>query len=217
MKELGWQKLKDRQHIAHLKFIHRIVHGTAPSLCNRLPQTVGEYTQRVLRNTGNFVTTKTNTEKFRNSCIHLGFNTWNNLDESIKSIDNINSFVRCSINYKRDPVRKFINNYGERRCNIILARIRMGCSALNAHLYSLHVIDIPSCACGLGDEDADHYFLNCPLYTVPRRALRDVVGRFALDLNTSEELTNGNINLSISHNIQILQAVYEFILNTQRF
>ena len=59
-------------------------------------------------------------------------------------------------------------NYGERNINIICAQLRMKCSNLHKHLYDLHVVDSPACACGHNVEDVNHYLLVCPLYELCR-------------------------------------------------
>ena len=44
------------------------------------------------------------------------------------------------------------------------ARVRMGCSELDAHLFQNHVIDSPACACSHLYEDVYYYLFVCPQY-----------------------------------------------------
>ena len=66
-------------------------------------------------------------------------------------------------------------NFGERRCNVIHAQLRMQCSNLKAHLLALHVVDDPTCACNTGAEDNYHFFFQCPLYYAYRLELINTV------------------------------------------
>ena len=42
---------------------------------------------------------------------------------------------------------------GSRLEQIIMAKLRMQCSNLNGHLYSLKIIDSPACLCGFVNEN----------------------------------------------------------------
>ena len=46
--------------------------------------------------------------------------------------------------------------------------MRLKCGNLNAHLYSLHVIDDATCICGNVVEDCKHFFFQCPYYVAQR-------------------------------------------------
>ena len=52
--------------------------------------------------------------------------------------------------------------------NVKLAQLRMNCSKLNAHLFSLHVVDSPKCVCGCAVEDTSHFLMKCPLYHIDK-------------------------------------------------
>lgn len=67
--------------------------------------------------------------------------------------------------YKAYKHQKRLFNCGIRYWNCMHARLRMGCSKLNEHLYyNLHVIDSPSCTCGSPSESVQHYFFECDIY-----------------------------------------------------
>ena len=53
-----------------------------------------------------------------------------------------------------------------------LTRLRVGFSPLNEHRFR-HNFDCPSplCACGVGNEDNEHFLLHCPLFANARRDL----------------------------------------------
>jgi hypothetical protein len=112
--------------------------------------------------------------------------------------------------------------YGERWPNVHHARLRMCCSLLNSHLHkNIHVIDSSSCACGNKNEDADHFLLNCPLFTAPREKLF----KSLLDLGilkrgeclNSLVLLFGDQTLSPDINEKIFECVHSYLKETGRF
>ena len=91
----------------------------------------------------------------------------------------------------------------------------MNCSNLNAHLYSLHVIDSPTCGCSHRVEDTAHFFLDCPLHYAQRLLLRNTVTRFSQF--RLETLLYGDDNLDYESNVASILAVHEFIKDSERF
>ena len=94
--------------------------------------------------------------------------------------------------------------YGhERALGVIHSQLRMKCSNLKAHLFSLHVIDSPHCVCMGGIEDCYHFFFTCPLFITERNKLFDNVLHFcdfSLDV-----LLNGNSTLSLDDNLEVIR------------
>ena len=52
---------------------------------------------------------------------------------------------------------------------VLHARLRMGCSSLNADLYGKNIVPSPSCSCG-GFESAYHFLFMCPNFNDIRYA-----------------------------------------------
>ena len=94
--------------------------------------------------------------------------------------------------------------------------MRMKCSNLNSDLYDLHVKDNPSCMYCNQIEDANHFFLSCPMYTVEREQMIDTIHQQIdnIDINT---ILYGNESISIEQNQTIFQTVHEYIKNSGRF
>ena len=91
----------------------------------------------------------------------------------------------------------------------------MNCSNLSAHLYSLHVVNSPGCICSHTAEDTAHYFLDCPLYYAQRMTLRIVVTRYTqFNLNV---LLYGDSGIDHDRNVVIVQAVHDYIRDSERF
>ena len=65
-----------------------------------------------------------------------------------------------------------INDYplfylGSRHEQKIMAKLRMQCSNLNGHLYSMKIFDSPACSCGFVNENEFHFLLVCLLSNRP--------------------------------------------------
>lgn len=179
-----------------------------------MPPTVGQHTKRVLRNHRNLATPKFNSSTFKKSFVNSAITKWNSLPDSVKEIKDINKFMKV-IKPPSKPNRLYY--HGHRNLNILLARLRMKCSPLNSHLHALHVIDNPSCNCGYTNEDSDHYFLNCPLYSITRQTLHNTVNQISINVYTSRELIFGSPELSIKQNYELCTAVLQYISETNRF
>ena len=114
---------------------------TAPQyLCELLPTTVGEHSQRSLRNENDLKEMKGRTETFRGSFIPDAIKRYN-YNQKGNVIDR-NDNIAVEMNRK-------LFEYGTRATAVKHAQLRMKCSLLSGHLYDLHVVDSPACQCGL--------------------------------------------------------------------
>ena len=90
---------------------------------------------------------------------------------------------------------------GSRQEQIIMAKLRMGGSNLNGHLYSMKLIDSPACS--------------CPLYNRPRVTLQNAVGNIAPF--TLWTLLHGSENLDLTVKRRIVTETLRFIKDSKRF
>ena len=90
-----------------------------------------------------------------------------------------------------------------------MAKLRMGCSNLNVHLYSMKLIDSPAGTCGFINENEFHFFLICPLYNRPRITLQNAMGNTAPF--TLRTLLYGSENLDLTVNMRIGTETLRFI------
>jgi hypothetical protein len=81
----------------------------------------------------------------------------------------------------------------------------------------MYIVDNAACPCGHDSEDPDHFFLSCPLYTIPRHSLRDTVNRIAINITTSYKLLYGDNEISLKLNTELFESVQTFISETGRF
>jgi hypothetical protein len=150
---------------------------------------------------------------FCNSFIPLTSKEWNSLPQSLKSLPNVNGFKN---NIRPKTIKNQNYFLGQRKENIYLSRLRIGCSSLNADLCNnLHVIETSSCLCGDVSETALHYFLHCPLYDTQRAIMLDTIGAVApINLRT---ILHGISNQIDDINKRIVEAVHTFLRDSKRF
>ena len=205
-KETNWLKLSERRNLHKLKKFSKIIEGKEP-----------EYLQEIipkkksllsLRNSDNIPLIKCRTEKFKSSFLPSSIATWNTYPADNRSSSDFDKKLKSSCN----PLFYL----GSRSNNVKLAQLRMNCSKLNEHLFLLHVVDSPRCACGFGVEDTAHFLLQCPLYHTDRQELvqsLQEVGIFNFDVNT---LLFGDDNYSYILNSHIVNFIHKFIEKTGR-
>ena len=106
-----------------------------------------------------------------------------------------------SLEPKIKRFKRILYNHGIRYWNCIHARLRIGCSGLNDHLYSnLHVIDTPNCSCGASSETVFHYFFQCDRFEDEREQLFQNISLFT-KINISI-IIYGETNLSLEDNFK---------------
>ena len=208
--ETQWPELEERRAYFKLCFMHKVVHKSAPDyLVDVLPNVANAEKHYNLRNNDDLDQFTFKIEKFRKSLFPDCVRKWNRLDKDTRAVVSHNSFKNKIVTDKCPPSLFYL---GQRKFNIIRAQLRMNCSNLSAHLYSLHVVNSPACICSHTAEDTAHYFLDCPLYYTQRMILRNVVTRYTQsDLNV---LLYGDSGIDHDRNAVIVQAVHDYILGT---
>ena len=212
--ELGWTSMKHRRDVHSLCLFHKIINGKAPQyLIDELPKKVGIRTDRNLRNRDDYSQLAARTNTYSKSFFPSTVKLWNALDSRTRSIHNFTHF-KNSINPK--PSINSLFTLGPRYINIIWSRIRMKCSALKGHLYNMHIINSPKCACGYKTEDEFHFFFQCSLYSRQRNVLINSLNQLnvPIELNT---LLNGVNEKSHMENVIILNNVFNYVGETNRF
>lgn len=187
--------------------MHKLINETVPDyLVEILPNAVNVNKHYNFRNEDSIEQFQCRTEKFRKSLIPDCIHKWNGLEKDLKNVKSHTSFKNKITETEKCSPLYYI---GERKFNILHAQLRMNCSNLNSHLYGLHVIDSPACACSHDKEDTAHFFLDCPLYYTERLKLRDIATR--LSKFKLETLLFGDENIDYDNNVLIVQAVHQFI------
>ena len=212
--ESGLEKLSKRREISKLTVFYKIVHGLAPTyLQNLLPDSVQDRNRCSVRSNSNLSSFRTRTSLFSESFFPATVRLWNNLPLHVRNSETVDEFKsKIKKGTKKCPKLYYI---GERRIAIFHARLRMKCSKLHADLFHIGIADSPRCACGTANEDAFHYFCECPKY----RTFRDQLQSSVLPLApfTIQTLLYGSKICNFDQNVAIFEAVHRYIHLTARF
>ena len=212
--ELAWETLEKRRERHCILYFHKILHGQTPAfLSDLIPGYVYERVPYNLRNAQSVDLVPARITALYNSFIPYTIRLWNNLPQNLRALHEFDTF---KVEYLRDlPKDNVLYCYGNRKAGIHHARIRMGCSILNHHLYKNHILDSPQCRCGHSCEDALHFFFVCELFSMHRIDLHDIVIEYApFNLHT---ILYGRKDLPQSVNQTIFDAVHKYIIDTSRF
>lgn len=97
-----------------------------------------------------------------------------------------------------------------RRSAVLLSRLRVDHSVLNASVAAWVPTCVPTCACGPSSESREHFLLECPLFAKQRRQFLAGVKLDLLSLLGVQPHTS-------KHNYSNLRAVAAFCVGTRRF
>ncbi|MCG8113232.1 MAG: reverse transcriptase domain-containing protein, partial [Candidatus Thiodiazotropha taylori] len=209
--DLGWETLQNRRNKHKLVILFKILNGLTPSyLHDLLPPLVRDTTTYNLRNSNHFQNFRSHTNLFLNSFFPATIRAWNDLPDEVREVTSVAAF-KSRLNRDLNKPPPYYNT-GTRIGQILQARLRLGCSSLNADLYRKNIVPSPSCACG-GFESAYHFFFVCPrLAHIRRRYLPDTHLNY-----TVKDFLHGNQNLTIQENERIFLKVQEYIIKSGRF
>ena len=208
--ELGWEPLQIRRNKHKLVTFYKILHGLTPTyLLDIIPPHINETIDYPLRNADHFQNFRANSNLFHESFFPSTIRAWNNLPNEIKESTSVSAFkVQLNKNLPKPP--KYFN-VGSRLGQVLQARLRMECSALNADLYRKNIVNSPSCQCG-GFENAQHLFFTCPLYAESRRNLS-----IRLDNYSINQLLYGIEDSTLQENTTLFIEVQNFLTSCGRF
>ena len=209
--ELGWDSLQTRRNKHKLVTFYKIMHGLASNyLSDLLPPIVGQTNNYALRNADHIQNFRSKTNLFSDSFFPSTIKAWNSLPNEAKELSSVLAFKNyLNCNNLQSP---YYFHVGSRFGQILHARLRMQCSALNADLYRKKIVESPSCQhCG-GFESAYHSFLTCPLYAATRRYLPANLHEYSL-----KDLLYGTENGTSHENETLFLKVQDFLTKCGRF
>ena len=122
-----------------------------------------------MRRKNNYPSPSCKIEKYHYSFLPKAIKLWNQLDNSMKTFTEYNSFNKEMD--KRKPIENTLFHLGNRKENKIIACLKLNYCNVKVHLCDLKIIDSPEGQCGHVFEDAYHYLFVCPLYNRPRATL----------------------------------------------
>ena len=209
--ELFWKPLWHRQkwHVS-IQLYKMIKHLTPPYLSNMVPRQNNETHGVNLRNANHLRHVAARTNILYNSFLPQSVRHFNSLPNDVKESNTVNEFKR-----KTKPTVNCQDVYylGNRVAQIAHACMRMKYSKLNADMYRRHLIDIPTCHCGMAAETAEHYLLYCSTYDQQRT---QYIHSLTIPL-TIDILLYGSPDISTHLNHYIFNGVHRFINATNRF
>ena len=211
--ETKWETLEERRKKHKLTLFYKMTHNLTPSFLSSLvPQPVHAASSYNLRNSNDIQNIPARSNYYHNSFLPSTVREWNNLPLDTRNSESLNSFKRkLNLGVSYAPKYYFTGN---RKLQILHTRLRTKCSALNHDLFLKNITDSPLCQCG-GIENAEHYFLSCPLYINQRYDLTNSISAYS---NVSlQTILYGNNLLTCHANTAIFGAVEKYINDSKRF
>lgn len=193
--------------------------NTPTYLQDLVPNKIQSLTTYPLRNGEDIVMPFCRLSITRESFIPSTIKEWNKLDVSLRNVDSLAKFKTRikpnKVNAHRVPL---FYTSGPRKINIILTQLRCSASFLNYDLHKVNIIADPYCRCGCGIEDANHFFLICPLYQIQRTELLNNLEWIPDTIQIDTYLfLHGCSDFSDNNNQKLLNEICKFIKNSKRF
>ena len=135
------ETLKARKDRNVLLLFFKIIHNMVPSYLQELKPDKKKPGRYMFRTKKDFVEPGWRITKYKKSVLSFAISRWNRLDENTRKITNYESFKGTLMANTIDTPLFYV---GSRQEQIIMAKLRMGCSNLNGHLYSMKLIDSPA-------------------------------------------------------------------------
>ena len=206
--DTGWDSLSERRRKHKIIKFHEMVHSqTLEYISELVPQQLNQLHNYNTRRNNNIQTINCRTSYYKNSFLPSSVNEWNSLPDDIKSSS---KYVLKQYLKNNRTVPKYYN-YGNRRRQVLHARLRLNCSSLNEHLFNKNLVASNRCTCGQV-ETVKHYFFDCNIYQNIRTRTINTLPR----VNTNI-LLHGNTQLSTEENEHIFEIVQTFIADSGRF
>ena len=213
--EIGWETLDSRRRKQKLSLFYKIYSNISPSYLSALvPLSISDISSYNLRNANNLQTVETRTRQYYNSFLPSVIREWNGLSEETRNASSISVFKsRLDQNVIVPQIPKYFY-IGDRRLQMLHTRLRTNCSALKQDLFRKNISDTSQCTCGSA-ETADHFLLECPRYHGQRQELFQVISLICPI--SVDVLLFGNSTVSYETNVNIFEAVHNYIKKCKRF
>ena len=98
---------------------------------------------------------------------------------------------------------------GNRKVEVSMARLRMGHSRLNSHMFRIGLSDSPNCSSCGSEETIEHFMLHCPRYFSHRVVLRsNLVCLGVRDMSLETLLGGGDFDKEMKIKINKRVCIY---------
>ena len=142
---------------------------------------------------------------------------WNDLAIIIRNSPSVHIFkMKLKLKYIQFPRPPTYHFTGNRKLNILHARLRQKCSSLRSDLFRSNLIENPICSCGAGPETAEHYILYCTKYVTARNKLKNNIELINIPF-VLNVLLYGDEGESHETNSSVFQQVQLFIKKMGHF
>jgi hypothetical protein len=212
--ELKWEPLRTRRRAHKLSMFYKIVNNMSPQyMVDLIPRRVHQRTEYDLRNRDQLDIPRTRIVAHTNSFYPATTREWNQTDPNTKAAPSYKAF-KSRISKGGDKPNP-LYYLGKRRSAVNHTRLRIGCSALKKDLHRIDLVESPTCACSLEDEDPYHFLFVCPIYAAHRDLMLETIHPIVYpNLNV---VLHGDPNLPFRANKIIFTAVQGYIDQTKRF
>ena len=211
--ETGWVNTFERRCRKNLTVYFKINNNLVPEyLRDLLPTKTANKTSYNLRNSQDLSMPSMKSQSYQNSFIPTTTKSWNNLSPATRSITSLRDFKNQWTKHD-ERIPKYYYT-GNRAGQIILSRMRMGCSPLKADLHSMHIINDTRCECGHPYEDHAHYFFDCPRYQHLRDLYNEIDPKIEKDTRT---FLYGSREVGNDSNANLFATITKYISKSKRF
>ena len=204
----------------NLTFFHKIhLHETRPLIRKCMPKINFDGNHRTRSDIG-YISQRFKGEYFEKSFFPNTLKLWNMLPKNIQSKNLLDFKTEIKCLFKPFKYKHF--SKGSKLGNTLLTKIRVGCSDLKQHKFTIGQVESPECLCHHKIEYLEHYFLDCFLYIQERQRLFSIIEHFIPNfprLNKKQKLDIilKGIDSKNEKLITITKAVQKFIITSQRF
>ena len=206
--ELGWESLSQRRVYRRFALYFKII-------TNETPAYLREHIHQLpIKRTSRY-------EKSFFPFCHLN---WNNVDEKIRNVSNLNNFKKEYLKEIRPSKKSYYNIHDKYGVSLIL-KLRVDFSDLREHRYN-HNFNCPSpiCKCGTEEESTVHFLLRCPLFKSLRgvliNSISDIVKNdFSVlpDDYVARIALYGSSSFNNITNKLIVESTINYVRKTKRF
>ena len=226
LEDLGWNSLADRRKFYRMSTMYKITHDLTPNYLKRLlPMPNVNRTRYNLRNIQDLTLVHSKKQYHAKSFFPKSVREWNQLPIDLRNSPSITTFKN---QYKKANMKKEnqLYNVGFGIGQTNHTRMRLGLSALRAHLFQYTIVDSPICTfCNMQSETEIHYIFHCPTFAAQRAILLanivDIMPYGVLaalgERDLAKTLLFGSERLTFQTNCKLFEAFQEFIVNTKRF
>ena len=148
---------------------------------------------------------------------------WNKLDSRHRKVKSFTDLKKNTLSFIRPKANSVFNCNSSKGLKFV-TRFWPGLSHLREHKFKHSFQDSinPLYSCSLDVESTIHYFLYCPLFTIERLTLLNLISQIDHKLLDSSEsylmhLLSGDPSRDTKSNTEIPNATIDYVLTTNRF